>query len=86
MSVVSFFFAMLNSSTQNIQLPKNQTHYTYGLCSGRKDKSCKNLAHTSKTRQVKHRKWLRLLGSRFDRLLLFQTAKNRKQPNRRVKG
>jgi len=31
-----------------------------------KDKGCKNLAHTSKTRQVKHFKWLRLLGTRFD--------------------
>jgi len=24
----SFFFAVLNSSTKNIQFPKNQTHYT----------------------------------------------------------
>jgi len=31
-------------------------------------------------------KWLQLLGSRFDCLLLFQTAKNRTQRNRRVKG
>jgi len=23
-----FFFAVLNSSTKNIQFPKNQTHYT----------------------------------------------------------
>jgi len=63
---ISFFFAVLNSSTQNIQFPKNQTHYTYSLCSGSKDKGCKNLAHTSKTRQVKHSKWLQLPGSRFD--------------------
>jgi len=69
-----FLFVVLNSSTQNIQFPKNQTHYTYRLCSGRKDKGCKNLAHTSKTRQVKHPKWLQLLGSRFEFLLLFQTA------------
>jgi len=52
----SVFFAVFNSSTQNIQFPKNQTHCTYSLCSGRKDKDCKNLAHTSKTRQVKHPK------------------------------
>jgi len=37
----------------------------------------KNLAHTSKTRQVKRSKWLQLLGSRFVCLLLFQTPKNR---------
>ena len=67
---VSFFFAVLNSSTQNIQVPKNQTHYTYSLCSGRKDRGCKNLARTSKTRQVKQPKRLQLLGSRFDCLLL----------------
>jgi len=24
----SFFFAVLNTSTKNIQLPKSQTHYT----------------------------------------------------------
>jgi len=51
-----FFFAVFNSSTQNIQFRKNQTHCTYSLCSGCKDKDCKNLAHTSKTRQVKHPK------------------------------
>ena len=68
---ISFFFALLNSSTQNIQLPKNQTHCTYSLCCGRKDKGCKILAHTSKTRQVKHPICLKLVGSRFDCLLLF---------------
>jgi len=49
-----------------MQFPKNQTHYTYSPCSGRKDRGWKNLAHTSKTRQVKHPKWLQLPGSRFD--------------------
>ena len=63
---MSFFLAVLNSRTQNIQFPKNQTHYAYSLCSGRKDKGCKNLAHASKTRQVKRPRWLQLLGSRLD--------------------
>jgi len=66
----------------NITKTKHNTH----ICSGRKDKGCKNIAHTSKTRQVKHPKWLQLPGSRFDCLLLFQTAKNRMQRNRRAKG
>jgi len=38
--------------------PKHTTH----IWSGRKDKGCKNLAHTSKPRHVKHPKWLQLLG------------------------
>jgi len=43
---------------------------------------CKNLTHTSKTRQLKR---TQLVGSRFTCLLLFQTAKNRTQRNRRAK-
>jgi len=63
-----------------------KTKHTKHISSGRKDKGCQNLAHTSKTCQVKHPKWLQLLGSRFDCLLLFQTAKNRMQRNRRAEG
>ena len=44
----------------------------------------KNLAHTSKTCQVKRPKRLQLLGSRFACLLL-QSPKNRTQRNRRAK-
>jgi len=33
-----------------------KTKHTTHICSGRKDKGCKNLAHTSKTHQVKHPK------------------------------
>jgi len=43
---------------------------------------CKNLTHTSKTHHVKR---TQLIGSRFTCLLLFQTAKNRTQRNRRAK-
>jgi len=46
---------------------------------------CKNLTHTSKTRHVKRTQVVELLGSRFACLLLFQTAKNRTQQNRRAK-
>jgi len=46
---------------------------------------CKNLTHTSKTRHVKRTQLVELLGSRFACLLLFQTAKNRTQRNRRAK-
>jgi len=40
-------------------------HTTTHMCGGREDHGCKNLAHTSKSRQVKRSKWLQLLGSRF---------------------
>ena len=46
---------------------------------------CKNLTHTSKTRHVKRTQLIELKGSRFGCFLLFQTAKNRTQWNRRVK-
>ena len=48
-------------------------------------RAVKNVAHRSKTRQVKHPKWLQLLESRFECLLLFQTVKNRTQRIRRAK-
>jgi len=57
--------------------------YTTRIFGGHKDHGCKNLTHASKTRQAKRPKLLQLLGSRFECLLLFQTAKQR---NRRVKG
>ena len=83
-------FTSLFSSQCSTVAPKIynflKNKHTTHICSGREDKGCKNLAHTSKTRQVKHRKWLQLLGSRFDCLSLFQTAKNRTQRNRRAKG
>jgi len=63
-----------------------KTKHTTDICSGRKDKDSKNLAHTSKTRQVKHPTWLQLLGSRFDCLLLLPTAKNRTQRHHRAKA
>jgi len=63
-----------------------KTSHTTHMCGGREDHGCKNLAHTSKTRQVKRLKLLQLLGSRFACLLLFQTGKNRMQRNRRPKG
>jgi len=40
---------------------------------------CKNLTHTSKTRQVKRTQMVATVGTRFARLLFFQTAKNRTQ-------
>jgi len=43
-----------------------KTKHTTHIYSGRKDKGCKNVAQTSKTRQVKHPKWAQLLRSRFD--------------------
>jgi len=46
---------------------------------------CENLTHTSKTRHVKRTQLVELLGSRFAFLLLFQTAKNQTQRNRRAK-
>ena len=46
---------------------------------------CKNLTDTSKTRHVKRIRLVELLGSWFACLLLFQTAKNRMQRNRRAK-
>ena len=58
----SFFFAVLNSSTQNTQFPK-KTNTPQSLRSDRKDNGCKNLARTRKKRLVKHSKWLQLLGS-----------------------
>jgi len=83
-------YASLFSSLCSTVAPKIynflKTKHTAHICSGRKDKGCKNLAHTSKTRQVKHPKWLQLLGSRFECLLLFQTAKNRMQRNHRAEG
>jgi len=59
-----FVLSALKSSIQNIQFPKNQTHCTYvwlhkdGKHNGRTTLrlayyGCKNLAHTSKMRQVK---------------------------------
>jgi len=83
-------FTSLFSSLCSTVAPKIynflKTKHIAHICSGRKDKGCKHFAHTSKTRQVKHPKLLQLLGSRFDCLLLFQTAKNRMQRKRRVKG
>jgi len=64
--------------------PERLQHYTHSR--GRKEHGYKNLTHTSKTRQVKRPKWLQLLGSRFECLLLFQTVKNRTQRNHRAKG
>ena len=46
---------------------------------------CENLTHTSKTRFVKRTQLVEMLGSRFACLLLFQTAKNWTQRNRRAK-
>jgi len=47
---------------------------------------CKNLTHTSKTRHAKRTQMVVTgIGSRFARLLLFQTGKNRTQLNCRVK-
>ena len=46
---------------------------------------CKNLTRTNKTRHLKRTQLVELLGSRFACLLLFQTAKNRTQRNRRAK-
>ena len=46
------------------------------MCGRLRVYGCKNLAHMSKTRQVKRPKRLQLLGSRFACLLLFQTAKS----------
>jgi len=81
-SLFSSLWSTLALKIYNFLNTKHTTH----ICSGRKDKGCQNLAHTSKTRLVKHPKWLQLLGSQFDCLLLFQTAKNRVQRNRRAKG
>jgi len=76
---------------------KNQTHCTYvwrhedvqhkvRTTLRRVYHGCKNLTHMSKTRQVKCTPLFQLLVSRFARLLLFHTAKNRTQRNRRAKG
>ena len=78
---------------------KKQIHCTYSMCGGRNTlkhnvrttlrlayHGCKDVTHTSKTRQVKRPKWLQLLGSRFARLLLFHNATNRTQRNRRMEG
>ena len=46
---------------------------------------CKNLTQTSKTRYLKRTQLVELLGSRFAYLLLFRTAKNQTQRNRRAK-
>jgi len=46
---------------------------------------CNNRIHTSKTRHVKRTQLVELQGSRFARLLLFQTAKNRTQRNHSAK-
>jgi len=61
----SLFSSMCSTAASKIYNFLKTKHTTH-ICSGRKDKGCKNLAHTSKTRQVKHPKWLQLLGSRFD--------------------
>jgi len=80
---VKLLIDVLNSSIQNINIVKSK--HTTHTCGRRKEHACKNLPHTSKTRQVKRPKWLHMQGSRFARLLPFQTSKNRTQRNRRTK-
>jgi len=76
---VCFFLSVLRKIKHTahmcggIKTLKHNLRTTFQLaCHGRK-----NIAHTSKTRQVKWSKWLQLLGSRSACLLLFQTPENR---------